>query len=104
KTPVLIGLLVYVVASFGAMLAMSVPQLIGWRFLHALGGSSCLLLPRAMIRDRLDTRNAARAMSLMMLVVLVAPLLAPFLGGQFLRFHSWRGIFGFMVLCGLCLV
>lgn len=104
KTPLLIGLMVFVVASFGAMLAMSVPQLIGWRLLQAIGGSTCLLLPRAVIRDRLDTRNAARAMSLMMLVVLVAPLLSPLLGGQFLRFNSWRGIFGFMVVCGLALV
>lgn len=101
KTPLLVGLLIYTLASAGAMLAMSVPQLIGWRLLQALGGSTCLLLPRAVIRDRLDTQSAARAMSLMMLIVLVSPLLSPLLGGQILRFHHWRGIFAFMVLLGL---
>ena len=51
------------------------------------------MIPRAVIRDHYETQEAARAMSLLMLIMGLAPILAPLAGGRLLTIASWRSLF-----------
>jgi DHA1 family bicyclomycin/chloramphenicol resistance-like MFS transporter len=101
--PLLVGCALYALASFGCALATSVEQLIVLRFVQALGGCAGLVLPRSVVRDLFDEHEAARIFSLLMLVMGLAPITAPLIGGQLLAVASWRAIFwllgGFGLLC-----
>jgi DHA1 family bicyclomycin/chloramphenicol resistance-like MFS transporter len=68
---------------------------------QALGGSACLVIPRAIVRDRFDPQASARVYLHLMLVVGVAPILAPLLGGQIVRLAGWRAVFGVLTALGL---
>lgn len=101
RRPFLAGLGLYVLATVGCALADSVTGLAGWRFLQALGGCSGMVIVRAVVRDRCNAREAARAFSLLILVMGLAPILAPLLGGWTVTHLGWRAIFGFLFLYGV---
>jgi len=102
------GLAIFVAASIGGALSTSIDVLIGFRFLQALGGSAAAALARAIVRDRYDREEAAKTLSLLFVVMAIAPMAAPILGGQVLVFFGWRAIFwalaGFGVICLLITV
>ncbi|CAG9167537.1 Bcr/CflA family multidrug efflux MFS transporter [Cupriavidus pampae] len=102
KPPLYIGLLLYAAAAAGCALAGSVESLMWWRFLEALGGCAGIVVSRAVIRDRLEARESARAFSSLMLVMGLAPILAPIIGGVLLAAFGWRSIF--WVHCGAALL
>ncbi|WP_459614785.1 Bcr/CflA family multidrug efflux MFS transporter [Bordetella sp. 2513F-2] len=104
KLPMMAGLTLYAIASLGCALAGSVETLTLCRVLQALGGAAGVVIPRAVIRDHYETQDAARALSLLMLIMGVAPILAPLIGGQLLEFVGWRSLFWLMVLLGLGLL
>lgn len=104
KLPLLVGLSIFTVASFMCSLATEIEQLSLWRIVQAFGGAAGMTVPRAVIRDRLDTRESARAMSLLMLIMGVMPILAPLIGAQVLALSNWRGIFIVMVGFGTLLI
>jgi DHA1 family bicyclomycin/chloramphenicol resistance-like MFS transporter len=98
KAPLYIGLTLYGAAAAGCALAGSVESLMLWRFLEALGGCTGLVVSRAVIRDRLEAKDSARAFSSLMLVMGLAPILAPLIGGAVLSALGWRAIF--WIHCG----
>nr|HMN30855.1 MFS transporter [Caldilineaceae bacterium] len=78
--------------------------LVGLRFAQALGGCAGVVIARSIVRDLFDQTESARMYSILMLVLGVAPITAPLIGGQLLLFFGWRAIF--VALCGfglLCL-
>ncbi|WP_354686161.1 Bcr/CflA family multidrug efflux MFS transporter [Cupriavidus necator] len=93
KPPLYVGLGLYVVAAVGCALARNVESLMLWRFLQALGGCAGMVMARAVIRDRLEAHESARAFSSLMLVMGLAPILAPIIGGAILTASGWRTIF-----------
>jgi MFS transporter, DHA1 family, multidrug resistance protein len=93
KGPLYAGLLLFILASAGCALTRSIGALIALRFLQALGGSAQIVVARAVVRDYFDERDSARVLSLLMLVMGVAPILAPLLGGQLVGLFGWRSIF-----------
>jgi MFS transporter, DHA1 family, multidrug resistance protein len=93
KPPLYFALGLFAVASLGCALAQSAEALTGWRLLQALGGSAGMVITRAMVRDRCAAREAARAFSLLILVMGLAPILAPLLGGWVSVALGWRAIF-----------
>jgi DHA1 family bicyclomycin/chloramphenicol resistance-like MFS transporter len=95
------GLLVYTLASAGCALAPRIELLVGLRFVQALGGSACLVIPRAIVRDRFDPQASARIYSHLMLVLGAAPILAPLVGGQIAALVGWRGIFAALTAAGV---
>jgi DHA1 family bicyclomycin/chloramphenicol resistance-like MFS transporter len=104
KPPLLAGLALFIVASAGCLLAGSIGQLVALRFAQALGGASGIVVIRAVIRDRFDEIQSARVLSLMMLVMGAAPILAPLAGGWLLVNGSWHWIFAFLgAFAALCL-
>jgi DHA1 family bicyclomycin/chloramphenicol resistance-like MFS transporter len=93
KPPLLGGLCLFALASAGCALAQHIEGFVLLRFAQALGGSSIMVVVRAVIRDRFDAIQSAQVLSLMMLVMGAAPILAPLAGGWLLVAASWHWIF-----------
>lgn len=103
--PLYVGTLVYVIACVICAMTTSVAVLFAGRTLQALGACVGAVVIRAMIRDRLNPTQMAKAFSLMTLVMGIAPILAPSLGNLLLQVSSWRSIFWFLAgFGGLSLV
>ena len=96
KPPLLGGLAFFALASAGCALSQTVESLVLLRTAQALGGSAGIVVVRSVIRDRFDAIQSARVLSLMMLVMGVAPILAPLAGGWILVGASWHWIFWFL--------
>ena len=104
KLPLELGLALFTLACAGCALSRSIDGFIALRFLQALGGASGMVLIRAVIRDRFDALQSARVLSLMMLVMGAAPILAPLLGGWILLHGAWHWIFWFLAaFAALCI-
>ncbi|MFJ8075744.1 Bcr/CflA family multidrug efflux MFS transporter [Streptomyces sp. NPDC096176] len=99
RRPLLVGMLVYVVATAICAFAPTVDMLIAFRLLQGLAGAAGIVIARAMVRDLYDGVEMARFFSTLMLISGVAPIIAPLIGGQVLRITDWRGIF--VVLTGV---
>ena len=105
KPPLYAGLALFVLASVGCALASDITTLIVLRFAQAVSGCAGVVIARAVVRDRFDAHTSAKVYSLLILVMGLAPILAPFLGGWILLFAGWRAIFLALALFGLaCLV
>ena len=96
RLPLLLGTAVYAAASAGCALAPSIAWLATWRFVAAVGASASMIVPRAVVRDVADGHAAAKLMAELILILGVAPILAPSLGGLVLQFAGWRDIFWIM--------
>ena len=105
RPPLLVGMTIYFVGAVGCALAPSVHWLIIMRFVQGLGAGAGAVIARAVVRDLHTGPEAARLMSMLMLVFSISPLLAPLAGSLIVEFGSWRDIFwvltGFGVLGGM---
>lgn len=101
RGPLLVGSLLFTAASAACALAPTIGLLTVARAVAAFGGSACMVVPRAIVRDLAEGHAAARIMSRLMLVMGVAPILAPTLGGLILTAGSWRTIFWITTLYGI---
>lgn len=97
----MIGLLVYTLTSVAAALATAVNGLIALRLLQALGGCAGLVIGRAMVRDSVQSHEAARRLALMNLMVVFGPGAAPLIGSALASFLGWRSIFYALSLLGI---
>ncbi|HEY2049874.1 MAG TPA: multidrug effflux MFS transporter [Caulobacteraceae bacterium] len=101
RGPLFFGVILYTLASAACALAPSLPALILARFLQALGGCAGQVIARAVVRDSFEHRQGARILSQLMLVMGLAPILAPLAGSGLLALASWRAIFVVMTGFGL---
>lgn len=103
RKPVIIGgVLVFSVAAAGCALSQSVEQLILLRCLHGLAAASASVVISALMRDMFSKDEFSRMMSFVTLVMTIAPLMAPIIGGFLLVWMSWHAIF--WVLSAVALV
>ena len=93
KTPLMIGLGVYILASIGCSLSPSVEALIGFRFLQALGACVGMVAPNAMVRDLFPAEQNAKVLSLLVLILGVSPILAPTVGSYLIATSGWSMVF-----------
>lgn len=93
KPPLYAGLVVYIVACAACASAGSVGALVAGRFVQALAACSGGVIARATVRDVFPASDLPRIFAAMMLVLGVAPMLAPFIGGYLLVWFDWRAIF-----------
>lgn len=100
KKPLIFGISLFLASSIFCSVATSAEMLIIGRFFQALGSCVGMVISRAIVRDLFRAQEAARVFSLIMLVMGLAPILAPVLGGQLLTFVGWRGIFWFLIAFG----
>ena len=93
KPPLYVGLVLFALASVGCALATDIHTLIVLRFVQGLGAAAGMAIPRAVVRDLHTGTDAARLMSLLMLVFSVSPILAPLAGSLVIALAGWRGVF-----------
>jgi MFS transporter, DHA1 family, multidrug resistance protein len=101
KPPLYFGFALYTFASIGCALASDMTMLWIFRFLQGMGGCAGIVIPTAIVRDRTTVGESARAFSMLMLVMGLAPILAPSIGGFVLIFFGWRAIFVILALFGV---
>lgn len=99
KKPVYVGLVIYMIAALLCTLAQDAGQLVGLRFLQAIGGCAAQVAAMAMVHDFFAEKDRSRIISLMMLVLGAAPLLAPTIGGFVAAEWGWRAVF--VILAGI---
>lgn len=107
KPPLYFGLGLFTLASVGCALATDIDTLVALRFVQGLGAAAGMAIPRAVVRDLHTGTEAARLMSLLMLVFSVSPILAPLAGSALIAVTGWRGVFWAVALAataGLALV
>ena len=97
---ILASLVVYSLVSLSIATVGTVEMLIGLRLAQAACGGTSIALTRSMFRDRLSGDALARAMSILTVIILGAPIVAPFLGGLLLLVWSWRAIFVVLAVIG----
>lgn len=103
RRPLIFGVLLFSLASVVCALASSLEWLIAARFLQALGGCAGMVIARAVVRDLCDPLASAKVFSQLMLVMGLAPILAPLAGGVLLTQFGWQSIFVCLTLfSGLC--
>ena len=100
RVPLFVGIVLYIIASIGCALAPTIEVLIVMRFLQGIGACAGMTIPRAVVRDLHTGPDAARLMSLVMLVFSVSPMLAPLIGGLISEHAGWRYIFWFIGALG----
>ncbi|TKB22787.1 MAG: multidrug effflux MFS transporter [Mesorhizobium sp.] len=93
KLPLYAGLALFMVGGVGSATAPNIEWLIAFRFLQGLGASAGMAVPRAIVRDLHTGNEAAKLMSLLMLVFSVSPILAPLTGSQIIESFGWRAVF-----------
>jgi DHA1 family bicyclomycin/chloramphenicol resistance-like MFS transporter len=94
RRPLLLGgITLYLLASIACFLAVSAEWLVAARFLQALGAAAASVLARAIVRDLFPLNEAARVLSLMHLVTMLATLIAPLVGGYLIMLTGWRALF-----------
>ncbi|MDE1165737.1 MAG: multidrug effflux MFS transporter [Pseudomonas sp.] len=98
RVPLLVGVGVFTVASFACAFAPNLEWLIVARFVQALGGCAGMVLSRAIVSDQCDAVQSAKVFSQLMLVMGLAPILAPMLGGLLVNTWGWQWIFLILTL------
>ncbi|HTJ17352.1 MAG TPA: multidrug effflux MFS transporter [Steroidobacteraceae bacterium] len=104
KPPLYFGFALYALGAAGCALAASMPALTLMRVVQALGGSAGFVIGRAIVRDRCQPHEAARAFSLLMMIVALGPVFAPVAGGFVVTHFGWRATFVFQTALGVVLL
>ena len=93
RRPLLIGLGIFTVACMLCAMTPSAGVFIAVRLVQGLAGAAGIVVANAVVTDYSRGREAARLLSRLAIVSGLAPIVAPLIGAQLLRFTSWRGIF-----------
>jgi len=93
KRPLYLGLIIYIIASYGCAMSTTVEWLIFYRFFQALGGCVGMVAPRAIVRDMFPLDENAKILSYLILILGVSPILAPTVGSYVIAHVGWNYIF-----------
>jgi DHA1 family bicyclomycin/chloramphenicol resistance-like MFS transporter len=100
RLPVALGLGLFVIGSAGCALSGTASEVIAWRVVQAVGACAGVVLSRAMVRDLFARDRAAQMLSTLIVIMAIAPLIGPLIGGQVLAYASWHWIFWLLVGIG----
>ncbi len=98
KKPLYVGLVVYLVASVACILSSSINELIGYRFIQAVGGCAASVAAFAMVRDLFPVKDTAKVFSSLMLVISASPVIAPSVGGFASIAWGWQSVFVILII------
>ena len=102
RRPILLGsIAVYIVLSIASAMAPTYDALIAVRAAQGFFAAGIVALPPAIIRDRVGGDTMAKMMSLIFVIFLMVPAVAPTIGEGILQLGNWRAIFGFMAVLGV---
>ncbi|WP_397450066.1 multidrug effflux MFS transporter [Pseudomonas sp. NA-150] len=102
RVPLLVGVGLFTLASLACSFAPTLDWLIAARFVQALGGCAGMVLSRAIVSDKCNPVESAKVFSQLMLVMGLAPILAPMLGGLLVNLYSWQSIFLVLTAFSAC--
>jgi MFS transporter, DHA1 family, multidrug resistance protein len=100
---VLVGLLIYSLASIACVFAPSFAFLLAFRAVQGMSAGVGMSVGRAIIRDLHEGPQAQKLMATISMIFSIAPAIAPVLGGWIHVWFGWRFVFGFMVIAGVTL-
>ena len=101
RRPMLLaGLSLFFIASVLAAIAPTIEALIAARLIQAIGGSAGIVLARAMVRDVFTREKSASVISYITMAFVVAPMVAPVLGGILEQYAGWRTGFWLLAAVG----
>lgn len=103
RKPLMIGMLVFAVSSAACVFVKSIYIFLVFRFIQGCSGGAGIVIARAIARDVCKGPALTRFFSMLMLVNGLAPILAPVIGGQILRFSTWEGVFVLLTVIGVVL-
>ena len=98
------GISIFIITSLLISVSQTVEQLLFLRFLQALGGGFSTVNASAMVRDLFDKQDSARMLSMISILVLTVPLVAPAIGASMLKLSGWRSIFWLLAGYGTLLI
>jgi MFS transporter, DHA1 family, multidrug resistance protein len=101
RRPLLVGIGIFIIASLMCALADNIAALIAARIFQASGAASASALSLAMCKDLFETKARERIMAYMAVIVALAPMLAPVIGGWLIHYFSWRWVFVFQASMGI---
>ena len=101
RRPLLAGTALHIVASLLVLVAPNIAVLGALRVFQGVGTAAASVVALAIVRDLFEGRAAATMLSRLFLVMGVAPVLAPTIGGELLRFTNWRGVFAVLAVYGV---
>jgi DHA1 family bicyclomycin/chloramphenicol resistance-like MFS transporter len=105
RRPILLfGLTLFTVATVGCVFAGSIEQLVVFRLLQGLGGCAPRVMSPAIVRDEFHGERAAQVLSSVVIVMAIAPLVAPTMGGFLVQYLDWRSIFVVQTVAALLLL
>jgi MFS transporter, DHA1 family, multidrug resistance protein len=105
RTKIMVGgLVLFCLSSLMLAFSHTLTELLIWRAIQALGGGWVVVSVPAIVRDRTEGIQAARLFSLIGLMMIIAPALAPSIGSLMLTFANWRSIFWFLAIYSLIVV
>ncbi len=100
RAPLLVGLVIYVIAAFAAVFAPSFLILLLMRFIQGIGAAGTRVIAQSVVRDRFGGRAMAEIMSMVFMVFMAVPIIAPGIGQLILFTGPWEYIFYFMAFLG----
>lgn len=105
RKPILVGgTILFVLACIGCSLSTTVEQLLAFRFIQGVGACVGPTLARAVARDVFGPTRAARALSLIAMLMALAPAIAPTMGSILMLWLPWPSIFVFLAIYGIAMV
>ncbi|GAA0386290.1 multidrug effflux MFS transporter [Micromonospora gifhornensis] len=104
RAPLIAGTALHIIASVCCALAPNVTVLGALRVVQGLGAAAAAVIAMAVVRDLFTGIAFARTLSRLLLVMGAAPVLAPTLGSELLRWTQWRGVFAALAVFGVLLM
>lgn len=101
KNAIYLGVAIFLAGSLVSIFATNLPVMLAGRILQGFGAASCRVITLAMIRDKFEGREMARIMSLIMIIFIMVPALAPSVGQLILFFADWRAIFALFIVVAI---
>ncbi len=101
KKTIYIGMSVYILGAIGVIFSGLLPMMIVFRFIQGFGAAAMRVLAVTIVRDEYKGRNMAEIMSLVMIVFMAVPVLAPTFGQMVLIFFPWEAMFVVLILAAI---
>jgi len=102
KPAIYLGMIIFLIGDVISIYSQDFNMMLLGRILQGMGAASCRVVTLAMVRDRFEGKEMAKVMSLIMMMFIMVPAIAPAVGQGILLFSGWRSIFIFLFIYGGC--
>ena len=103
RKPVLVGITIYVLCAIGIVIVPSFGAMLALRFIQGAGAAATRVITISIVRDVYGGRAMAEVMSLIMMVFMIVPIIAPGTGQLIMFFGNWHLIFVFIAIVSFCI-